>query len=326
MITIGLANATVQYANFGPKQAFSGRLVKAQPPEANAPLVNEVKGAIAVVYRGKASIETKMRYCSAAGALGVVLINLEDERFLAAPDPPETRNSLPEASSIPLVVVSSSDGVKLLAAGDEANIEPFSLEVSLPLFPFGKPLLPGSSLQVAVGEAERHELEKRLQASSISSIKAVTVMSKDMRIAQVGTLASVELPAKESDSNIVALHGQRPCKLRSLLRWSTPELFGLVLLDSASLENFKGQCADAKDEMEALFRKFEYNPSDDMHLDPERLSFELCSLIQLNSIQMQAALELDTVGRLRAISDQFSINPKRGRELLAEAVGKSASA
>lgn len=280
-----------------------------------------MKGAIAVVFRGKASFETKMRHCSAAGALGVVLVNLEDERFVAGLDP--AGSELPEASSIPLVVVSSSDGAKLLAAGGEAHVEPYPVERALPLFPFGKPLFPGTSLRVQVGDVERRELEQ--QSPNASSIEAVIAMSKDGRMAQVGTLARVELSDGKSDQSFVRLHGERPCTLHSLLRASTPDSFGLIQIDLTS--DVKGeQEADAKAEMEALFKKFEYEPDDDMHLDPERLSFELCNLIQLNSVQVQAALELDIAGRLRAIADQFSINPKRGRELFLEAVGKVASA
>lgn len=107
-----------QFARFGSVTRVAGRLAFAAPAEAHTPaLDSSVSGAIAVVTRDKCSFETKKRMCASSGAIGRILVNSEDELFVADPH----TEADPAASlmpNIPFVVVSSSDGAKLGCEGD----------------------------------------------------------------------------------------------------------------------------------------------------------------------------------------------------------------
>ena len=87
-----------------------------------------------------------MRNCVAAGASGVVLVNTEDSRFLAAP-----------GEGVPFVCVSSSDGASL-RPGASASISPLPLAHGTPLFPLTQPLLPGASSPLQISQAEQESL------------------------------------------------------------------------------------------------------------------------------------------------------------------------
>mmetsp|Transcript_72128 Transcript_72128/g.197467 ORF Transcript_72128/g.197467 Transcript_72128/m.197467 type:complete len:661 (+) Transcript_72128:66-2048(+) len=187
----GIFVAKAQFAAFGPKR-FPNRAAAATvtPPEAHQPLKVPLSGAVAVVTRGKCSIETKMRVAAAGGASGVILINSEDSRFVAAPDPASSkttaagvtlqgRSAAGATNEIPLAVVSSSDGERItsyLRAADDAagarvslSVTPLSSDASmvdalrLPLFPVAQTLLPGQLLHVRVSRAERVALQMRFQ-------------------------------------------------------------------------------------------------------------------------------------------------------------------
>jgi len=81
-----------QFAQFGPRESFTGRIEMAYPPEAHttplSPLRSNSK-TILVVKRGLCSFESKMRAAVDVGAVGVILVNQDDETFLAVADVPE---------------------------------------------------------------------------------------------------------------------------------------------------------------------------------------------------------------------------------------------
>ena len=108
ILRTGASDAPVPclFARFGPVAEQTGRVKIAAPPEADES-VDNVGGSIAVVQRGKCSFESKMRTCAAGGAVGVVLVNSEDERFLAMPDPPDVAGPQ-DAPAVPLVVAESA--------------------------------------------------------------------------------------------------------------------------------------------------------------------------------------------------------------------------
>ena len=78
-------------------------LVRAQPPLADAPLTNAgaLAGAVAVIGRGVVPFLEKVRRAQAAGAVGVIIVNSEDELLPIRDD---------EAGdiTIPIVCVASS--------------------------------------------------------------------------------------------------------------------------------------------------------------------------------------------------------------------------
>ena len=180
-----------QYGGFGPTSSVSGMLAVAHPAEADTVVASGVKGAIAIVSRGACSFETKMRNCASSGAAAVVLVNSDDERFLAVPDEPAaTRRT---EVDIPFVVVSSSDGAALGGVVDPITISPLPLDAGVPLFPFERPLLPGASRRVTVGKEEWRALEACVAEDGTPARAVVLMCNKDAALAETGTVARVEL-------------------------------------------------------------------------------------------------------------------------------------
>ena len=63
------------------------RLVRADPPRAETELMNaaSLNGAIALIYRGACPFTEKAQRAQAAGAVGVVFVNSDDEETHPAP-------------------------------------------------------------------------------------------------------------------------------------------------------------------------------------------------------------------------------------------------
>ena len=176
------AVAACQFAAFSPSR-FGGnaRMRPAEPLTADTPLRQPLSGAIALVSRGRCSIETKMRTAAAAGASGVILMNDEEETFLAAPDAPPAHGqaeSEERVEAVPLVVVSASGAARIRDsyesqedAGADVSVsvtmlahdEAFRDALRLPLFPVAQTLLPGQILRMRVSRAERIALQTRFQ-------------------------------------------------------------------------------------------------------------------------------------------------------------------
>jgi hypothetical protein len=72
-----------RHATFGPLAPVESRLVRCQPPEANAPIknVDQVKGNIVYIKRGGCSFTKKARMAQAAGAVAMVVANTDRETF-----------------------------------------------------------------------------------------------------------------------------------------------------------------------------------------------------------------------------------------------------
>lgn len=72
-----------RHATFGPLSEVEARLVRCQPPEANAPIknVDQVKGNIVYIKRGGCSFTKKARMAQEAGAIAVVVANTDRETF-----------------------------------------------------------------------------------------------------------------------------------------------------------------------------------------------------------------------------------------------------
>lgn len=304
-----------QYAQ-GEHVHFSGRLVSAQPAEANGPL-SPMHGGIAIVRRGSCSLEEKMRNCVAAGASGVVLVNTEDSRFLAAP-----------GEGVPFVCVSSSDGASL-RPGASASISPLPLAHGTPLFPLTQPLLPGASSPLQISQAEQESLLAHTGQPGPSVEVATVLCDEGCRLAEVGTAATLDLSGL-TGGGVATLRGVRPCYVRSLLREGTPDEVAIALtaeVDPAGADDL-GASLDAlcdalevgrEEDAPLLRRRAEDGVPLSVARDPEGLSFALCDLIALSALQAQAALELSSPERLAALSAQLARNPTRGRELLQQA-------
>ena len=314
-VSCGQTAFPCQYARFGAVDALSGRLVTADPPTAHAPLANRaaVDGCIAVVTRGACSFEAKLRQCEAAGAIGVCLVNAEDERFVAAPDPVEDPAAAPPMPDIPLVVVASSDGASLMTPGAEATIAPLPLEDGLPIFPMRKPLLPGASIPLMLGDAERAALAAHFESAASSPLVAVVMADKEAALAQTGALATIDL--KGTPATLTAV---RPCNVLSLLRSSTPEQHGLALCSEVTSD--AGASEEASKEFESMCAALDVGAKSSDPEWVERLSYALCGLIALTPKHEQAALEMAVPTRLKALHDQLNRNPKRGAELLQQAI------
>merc|ERR1719424_585682 len=304
-----------QYAQ-GEHVHFSGRLVSAQPAEANGPL-SPMHGGIAIVRRGICSLEEKLRNCVAAGASGVVLVNTEDSRFLAAP-----------GEGVPFVCVSSSDGASL-RPGASASISPLPLAHGTPLFPLTQPLLPGASSPLQISQAEQESLLAHTGQPGPSVEVATVLCDEGCRLAEVGTAATLDLSGL-TGGGVATLRGVRPCYVRSLLREGTPDEVAIALtaeVDPAGADDL-GASLDAlcdalevgrEEDAPLLRRRAEDGVPLSVARDPEGLSFALCDLIALSALQAQAALELSSPERLAALSAQLARNPTRGRELLQQA-------
>ena len=308
-----------KYAYFGSKEAVTGTLSYATPPEADAPLSSDVRGAIAVVRRGKCSFESKWRACAAAGAVGAILINAEDERFVAAPDDPTGVIPDPPANDIPFVVLSASDGEQLLSAEATSSftMAPLPLDAGLPLYPFQRPLLPGDTRQVPVGPEEWRALE----AHSAAGGKVVAVMcDKDAKLAETGTLASVELEGAGGDEGGMAtLIAERPCAMQHLLRDNTRKMFGLAAVEASAGEASGDEAsagggpvheeADAAAAIASEMFTLLDCEIPDAPLSLRALSFALCGLISLGPRHEQAALEMSTAKRSESPSRRATPTP-----------------
>ena len=75
-----------RHATFGPLAPVESRLVRCQPPEANAPIknVDQVRGNIVYIKRGGCSFTKKARMAQAAGAVAMVVANTDRETFGSA--------------------------------------------------------------------------------------------------------------------------------------------------------------------------------------------------------------------------------------------------
>ena len=95
-----------------------GRAVRAVPPMADGPLENphELEGGLALVARGGVNFVQKARAVQAAGAVGLIVLNTEEENFV--PTAPEGDEAADIA--IPVVCVSAVHAELLLAIADEA--------------------------------------------------------------------------------------------------------------------------------------------------------------------------------------------------------------
>lgn len=81
-------------ATFGPRRDVSGFIQHTDPPFADTALSNAqaIKGAIAVVWRGKNKFGEKCRRVQRAGAVGIVLANTVEFDFVAKLDTKESRH------------------------------------------------------------------------------------------------------------------------------------------------------------------------------------------------------------------------------------------
>ena len=93
--------------------------------------------------------------------------------------------------------------------------------------------------------------------------------------------------------------------MRSLLRDNTPSEFGSVLIEEDSTAGTDASEAEAVAEVESLLGSFGCAAPVNAKLpSPSQLSFTLCALISLSAQQEQAALELSTASRLRALAEE----------------------
>ena len=95
-----------------------GRPVRTVPPLADAPLENphELEGGLALVVRGGVNFVQKARAVQTAGAVGLIVLNTEEENFVpTAPEGDEASDI-----TIPVVCVSAVHAELLLAVADEA--------------------------------------------------------------------------------------------------------------------------------------------------------------------------------------------------------------
>ena len=341
-VTDGIINAgpnmeplPCRYARLGTQKSISGNVAFALPSEANTAVADNIAGGIAIVSRGACSFESKLRNCAASGALAVVLVNSEDELILAAPDPPsEDAPQLP-VPEIPYVVVSATDGAALGRDGDTITISPVPSEAGLPLFLFRRPLLPGESRPIRLSLEERHALAKHVARGSGDEgggAVAVLMCTEDAAVAEVGAIARVELPGTADGGEAQAvLTAESVCHVRALMRDGTPSEYGLVCLDEERMAKAEAaEEAEAEEAAALVTRMLSMLECEQPAAlggsalpsplpSPRALSFALCGAISLDPKQQQAVLELSTLGRLGAMSEQLKRNPRRGKELLGEA-------
>lgn len=347
-----------QFAQFGPRMPFKGHIQLAVPPEADSPLVPLEEGSIAVVRRGKCSFEAKMRAAATAGAIGVVLLNTIDETFLAVADPTASDTDIADeiplfCAEIPFVVVPSSAGAAFVN-GAQASVEPLGTGLSgetdgvVPLFPVvTEPLVPGAELKMRIGKRERDELEKAAATSGRgeggdelgSELRVAVVYCKDPDtnlLAEHACLASVDLA---SSSRHVTVRGIEPCFIRTLVRDSTKDSFGLALISTGALLILDKGHPDAAERATvetAEVRRVMRNVGmlacdrassegfcdvgkvgaieaelDNLPRDPVPFSFAACQFLGLPARQMQAALASSTLARLKGASRMLKRLEKR---------------
>ena len=112
-----LSTFSVTPAQFGkPPLCDRLRLINIEPPDACTPIKSNVKNAYIIVQRGGCTFPNKARMIQAAGGVGMLLINHNDDVFSMSGSE-ETGGSQPTDIYIPSVMVSKSVGdsiVKLL--------------------------------------------------------------------------------------------------------------------------------------------------------------------------------------------------------------------
>ena len=105
--------------------------VRVRPPLADAPLENphELEGgqAVALVQRGGVNFVQKARAAQAAGAVGLIVLNTEEENFV--PSAPEGDDAADVA--IPVVCVSAAHSELLLAIADEAAADIAAIDAAV---------------------------------------------------------------------------------------------------------------------------------------------------------------------------------------------------
>jgi len=314
-----------QFAQFGPRSSFSGRVQWASPPEAHEPLSQlDDDDVVLLVKRGLCSFESKARAAKAIGAKAAILVNSDDETFLAIADTTTTVtqsensntsdiSSQEEEEDIPFVVVPSSSlaalengvhvSVEMLDAGKskcwgnwdtivpdkENNGESFVV----PLFPVSKePLLPGGELQMRLGKREIKELEQYQQDDNRTLHVAVAYCIDPATnvLAETACLSTVKL-----SRTTITVTGIEPCVLRTLVRDSTRAGLGLGLIVRKQKE------ISEEEDILAHAIKRKLRLEDTILNDPEDISFAACAALDLPPRQLQAALASSTIERLRGV-------------------------
>jgi len=92
-------------------------VVLCKPEFADSDIVNaeDLAGKVAVVRRGRTSFKKKAERVIRAGAVGLVIVNDEDDLFEAEADEDEDEEYL---AGIPVMMIKANDEAGLLAAGD----------------------------------------------------------------------------------------------------------------------------------------------------------------------------------------------------------------
>jgi len=155
-----------RHATFGPLVETSARLVRCQPPEANAPIKNidQVKGNIVYIKRGGCSFTKKARMAQAAGAVAIVVANTDRETFgMSYTDDGEPFENI----TIPCVMISSDVCEKLESCRSSPKDGRAPWQCALTPLQRGDPLTkmheemnqmsrnlpPGAALQVQIPES-----------------------------------------------------------------------------------------------------------------------------------------------------------------------------
>ncbi|CAE8681021.1 unnamed protein product [Polarella glacialis] len=122
------AGAACPECAFGRNQLASVQdaiAVQASPPDACSSLAGFLAGAVCVVQRGVCNFATKAMHCAAAGAVGVVIVNSASQPQTLMQD----TNSEATGLSIPVVLVTNSDGPRLLVPGRLLTLPVISRQV-----------------------------------------------------------------------------------------------------------------------------------------------------------------------------------------------------
>eukprot|EP01043_Picozoa_sp_COSAG02_P016056 COSAG02_NODE_699_length_18369_cov_9.690203_12_plen_1083_part_00 len=110
-LQLGSAVAPFAIARFGASSArLNGTAVRTEPLRADAELANsaEISGCVAVIERGTCSFVQKARRAQAAGAIGVLFVNTDEELFIIGGDDGD------DDIELPVVMVRASDGQAFL--------------------------------------------------------------------------------------------------------------------------------------------------------------------------------------------------------------------
>ena len=101
---------------FGPLTPYSGPIVAAQPPLADADITNaaELAGKFALVQRGNVSFTTKARRVAAAGAVGLIIVDTDDDDQIIGVTEDSPGDG--ERIGIPAMIVKNSVGELLATA------------------------------------------------------------------------------------------------------------------------------------------------------------------------------------------------------------------